>query len=164
MATKSPKNAPVAPIVAPELPAVGKFIFKIDLDAPIPQPSANARAANPNALPFKDWFAVIPPGGSVYIPQSFWTAPKADGGREGTAVANASKAAQYAKAKVRDAFNSWQAADKEARSALRIQSFTRKKGDVAKDGAEPFPEDGISVFILAAEPAKETPPADPLPK
>lgn len=113
MVTASSKLKPVAD-TPPEAPAalpsftLGKFTFAARAE-PVPVEAAK-RSNNANPLPFKDWFPVMKEGVGVPIPDAWWFAPKADGGRamsppmsKGIPV----PMAEWTKRKLREAFANW---------------------------------------------------------
>lgn len=118
---------------------VGKFSFVIETGIEIP--AAVPRAPSAVELPFKDIFGTMKHNEHFFIPLSFWTSPKSEGGR-GVPEEKASKPG-YAKQKVRGAFNDWVKKDPENRSNYDIVTVIRQPGD---DNGR-FPEAGLSVFF-----------------
>lgn len=137
----APKAAAPAPAVSEPKPLahVGQFAFVVDKGVTIPDIRPVER---PQALPFKDIFDGMGHNDHMFIPRSYWTAPREDGGR-GVPAEKATE--PYAKTKVRDQFNGWKKLD-EAREKCRLVIMARKKGD--EIGARVFEEPGVSFWML----------------
>jgi hypothetical protein len=119
------------------LPSVGSFYFAMETVADIP--AGLFRSASALELPFKHWFPQMGHNAHIFLPRRFWTAPKAEGGRE---VAEDAATSTYVRSKVRDAFRKWQATDEQFKNRVLIL-VERKAGDC---GGE-FKEDGFSVYL-----------------
>lgn len=142
-------EAPKAPETPkePETPVAivksGRFEFKVQKALPIPEPKkATFTASNP--LPFAAIFAGMTTSGDhQFIPNSFWTAPIAEGGR---GLAEKSVTYPNTRAKMREAFRKWVDEDK-ARLDRVLHLVNRKAGDIVRDEDGALPEAGVSMFM-----------------
>lgn len=145
-ATKTPTTPPVN-TATPAKFTLGRFSFAVERGVAIPATVPKVSTANP--LPFPEWFSAMAHNDHFFVPHSYWTAPKAEGGREADAAAiERAKPDGYARAKIRGSFNKWREEDAN-RAHLDITMANRKKGDPrSADGKEVFEDDGISVWLL----------------
>ena len=140
--TEDPTEAST-PVVA--LPSVGRFTFTMETLADIPVPKTAERTPSTLDLPFKSWFPTMKHNGHIFLPHEFWTAPKAEGGRE---VDPKKATSGYVRAKIRGAFNDWKAKDPETRANRELILVPRKAGD----GDGKF-SDGMSIFMQIVDKA-----------
>lgn len=135
----------------PKTFGTGKFTFAVQKGAPIPKEVTAPPPKRVNELFFKDWFEEAEHADHLFIPDSFWTAPKEEGGR-GIAVEPA-KVQAYGRAKVRDQFNTWRKKTEEEgkdnpRAGFGLSIFPRRAGDRMDEASPAFPEDGLSLFFV----------------
>lgn len=120
---------------------VGRFTFTVDTGLTVPD--YIPKSAGPNDLPFREVFDDMANKGHnahSFVPTSFWTTPKADGGR-GVEAARATT--PWQKEKIRGAFAAWR--KKEAtREKWQLVQVARVKGDMDGKIAEP----GLSLFLV----------------
>lgn len=152
MATKTTAPKTETPAAAtPKSFTVGKFTFAVRTGGTIP--ADIPKAPNPNALPFKDHFADMGHHDELFIPTSFWTGPKADGGRE---VEAAKATMQYQKDKFRDQFKKFkEAADPKGSRDNHSLVFVPRLGT-----EEGYEEAGLSIFMVYPEALRPKAPAD----
>lgn len=124
---------------AEPIKVVGKFAFAIDKGLTIPQQAGRAPSAQ--ELPFKDMFGKMGHNDHIFVPLSFWTTPKAEGGR---GVDPEKATVSYQKTKMRGAFNEWRKKDEKERGKWELVLIGRQKGG---DSGR-FEEDGVSMFLL----------------
>ncbi|GJE18736.1 hypothetical protein [Methylobacterium marchantiae] len=138
-------------MTATETFGTGKFTFTVTKAASIPEPVKPAPKV-PQGLPFKDWFETAEHADHIFVPSSFWTAPKEEGGRGANVAAD--KVNAYARNKIREQFNTWRDKAKPAdgganpRDACKLSIFPRRAGDRMDGASPPFAEDGLSLFFV----------------
>lgn len=137
-ATKTKPEDTTEDTAAKVLKTVGKFSFTLDKGLEIPP--AAPRSPSAVELPFKDFFGEMEHNDHFFVPLTFWTTPRGEGGR---GAAEEKVTVGYQRAKVRGAFNDWVKKDEESRSHFDVVLVPRKPGD---DNGR-FPEAGLSVFF-----------------
>jgi len=136
----APKTTETAPFVK----QVGKFSFAPQRGVVIPETIPTAPR---DTLPFPDIFAHAEHNDYYFIPSSFWTSSKADGGREIPAERATLK---WQKDKVKGAMNDWRKKDVAARKGYAVICINRTKGQPL-DANDPkkgeYKEDGIGFWV-----------------
>lgn len=159
LAAKTPQAPPVLPLGdggteqqdpnAPKLLAqVGEFKFYMAATPSAAPPLAVPFGTRAPELPFISMFPAMEHAKELFVPNSFWTAPKERGGR-GIPKERADSA--YSRDKIRGLFNDWvkKTSPKPPRSiVIRI----RKTGEARTGGpTETYEEDGISLWMMHGE-------------
>lgn len=130
-------DAPTSTVIK----TVGKFTFAVDTGFEVPADIPRGEA--PNALPFAEVFADMEAKGHnahSFVPTSFWTTPRVDGGR---GVEAAKVTIAWQKEKLRGAFSTWKKKDGK-RDKWQLILVPRVKGDMDGKIGEP----GLSLFIV----------------
>lgn len=120
---------------------VGKFDFSVDTGFEVPADIPKGSA--PNDLPFREVFADMDAKGHnshSFVPTSFWTSPRDDGGR---GVEAAKVTVAWQKEKLRGAFSTWKKKD-DLRARWQLVLVPRVAGDM--DGK--IKEPGLSMFLV----------------
>lgn len=144
MAPNSNKSA--EPAAQPFVKKVGNFTFAATRGVVIPEiiPAATAR----DTLPFPEMFENAQHNDYFFVPSSFWTAPKEEGGR-GLKTPNVSTP-KWQRDKIKGAMNDWRKKDLKAREGHKVVCIDRKKGqliDPNNPKAGEYPEDGVGFWV-----------------
>lgn len=139
MANATAANTPETAAAPAPLKTVGRFIFALEQDVEIPKTAGRGRPTN--ALPFHEMFSGMVHKSHIFVPASFWSAPKEEGGRE---VPVEKVTHGYQRNKLMTAFGDWRKKDEAAREKFTLFLVNRNKGD---DGGK-YTEAGISMFLI----------------
>lgn len=161
MANVSSKTTTPAPVFVKQS---GKFSFAPIRGVVIPEVLPTAER---DSLPFPDIFAHAQHNDYYFVPTSFWTGKKEDGGRDRK---EAETPLKWQKDKIKGAMNDWRKKDLKGREAHSVVCIERKKGDLLdsnnpKAGAYEDSGIGFWVQIISKVPVADpeqpaTPPAE----
>jgi len=141
---------------APFVKQVGKFTFAATRGVVIPEVLPTPQR---DSLPFAEIFENAHHNDYFFIPVTFWTSPKVDGGR---GIAASAATPKWQKDKIKGAMNDWRKKDLAKRSGHKVVVIERKKGQPI-DANDPkkgeYETDGVGFWVqIAADMAP--PPAE----
>jgi hypothetical protein len=151
--TTTPAPAPAAPFSK----QIGKFTFTAVRGVVIPEVIPTATR---DSLPFPEFFEGAQHNDYFFVGTSYWTSPKADGGRGRTAAETPLK---WQKDKIKGAMNDWRKKDLKGREDHAVVCIERKKGDLLDSNnpkAGVYEEDGIGFWVQIVAKVPATPPAE----
>lgn len=145
MATATKKTETAAPI--PTF-GTGKFAFAPTVADVIPEPPTTApRTTRSPIMDFFDYCLGLGSakahGQTIFVPNSFWTAPKEEGGRGLEKLPNGGNV----RTKLRDSWKGWVKADETIRACMGLLVIERKAGE-SGPGDTVFEEAGYSLFVV----------------
>lgn len=127
-----------APTPKPDAITFGEFTFVVDTVDEFPAETVSR--VRQTELPFYDMFAKFGHGQGSFVPKAFFLSRAAEGA-DPVKITHG-----VMKAKMRDWLKRWKDKDP-SRAAVNIRMVSRVKGSVAREGAEPFTDDGISFWM-----------------
>lgn len=138
---RTPTTTAAAPEATGPAPIViGEFTFEVGLVDTIPE---DVKAPAPRErLPFYNVFGALPVNGYVFVPDSFWFAPKEKGGR-GYAVPEKGIDAQVLRTRLNECFKGWR---KDHPDQPFAPVFRRRKAGTDNGKGGTFAEDGWTFF------------------